>query len=119
MLPTPEEGGPRELLELDEMEGKVVRGYAFSHIESRLLLVFEDDTYVVIGASHGYDNEIELNKVDFDYSEHSWDHMIRLGIYTKEKLQKLRELDKENARFQSEMHDRATYERLKAKFGGT
>ena len=107
---------------LSDAIGKTLEAFEFSFCCAGAVLVFTDGTFAALGIERGYEHcDDKIAEDTLSVFEFGDDKLISAGITTAEELAEMRDAADRRARAmvqeRQEQHDRAEFERLKAKFG--
>ncbi|MES2180677.1 MAG: hypothetical protein V4493_01080 [Pseudomonadota bacterium] len=112
----------RKEIKLEDCIGKTLENFAFSGTfnSEQMVLTFTDGTFTTIEATVSYDCP-ELAECKLKLFEFDRDELEKVGIATVEEVKTLRDEQNRVAdlkrQLQNEANERATFERLKKKFG--
>lgn len=117
----PNQYGYRFISEWSDFQGRTVKGIAKEYDSKEIIFSFTDGSYAYLYISSGYEGDIEVelhqNYTGLGYSNLFPSLLISIGLHTQEEVDERDKKAEELSRKVAEETDRATYERLKAKFG--
>jgi hypothetical protein len=109
----------RQITDAEELEGKTIARVKFDewhYDNSEVLIVFTDESYVILMTDVNYEHEI---RIEIDESEPELPYKIKHAIANPAEIATHEQREERAARQRqenTERHERAEFERLKAKF---
>jgi hypothetical protein len=100
----------------EQAPGKKVLGFFYNVVEDKLLITFDDETFVYLEASLTY-GDVELVEDPFDPLNFGKERLLASGVITGEELTELRAIANTEYREHLETREQREYERLKVKYG--
>ena len=104
-------------IQLKEVVGKTVEGFALSHADQKLLISFEDKTFTVIGIrEEDWGNGFSIGDTEFSVYDFPEKNLIDNSIYSAKELANTKEGIQNRNETLAEIAEREIYARLKAKY---
>jgi CO dehydrogenase/acetyl-CoA synthase delta subunit len=109
----------RQITDAEELEGKTIARVKFDewhYDNSEVLIVFTDESYVILMTDVNYEHEI---RIEIDESEPELPYKIKHAIANPAEIAKHEQREERASQQRQELHERherAEFERLKAKF---
>lgn len=101
----------------EEIDGKTIETSLFSWSNSEILISFKDETFTIIGIERGhYDGGEEITDKEFRLGDFADNDLVDAQIFSDGEITEMRESFLAKNRARAESSERATYERLKAKY---
>lgn len=101
----------------EEIKGKTVETFLFSWSNSEILISFKDETFTIIGIERGhYDGGEEITDKEFKLGDFADNDLVEAQVLSAREITEMRESFLAKNRARAESGERATYERLKAKY---
>jgi hypothetical protein len=101
----------------EEASGKKVLGFFYNIGEDKLLITFDDETFVYCEARMTYE-DVDLVEHTFDPLNFGEERILASGVIAEKELVKLRAKADFKYKKQLEARERWEFERLKVKFEG-
>lgn len=100
----------------EEAKGKTVELFLTCFIHPILLIKFTDGTFTCFRATHGYEDDIDIEEGGFELFSFSKEELAEAGILTIEEYERYAERREQWYKDRQASIEKAQYERLKAKF---
>jgi hypothetical protein len=100
------------IIDKEKLIGKTISAIAGD--DDEYIIAFTDNTFLVVGAEHGYEDAVDITFEQEDFNQYL---LVRMGLLTKSEYLEMQEEKERMWKEREEQNARATYAALKARFG--